>query len=171
MKKIISNYLKTRNIALILFIVLVTAVIFSTEANGQSRHGHGGGGRFGRGIFRNSVHFTPRIGARIRVLPLGYMSFWFGGFPYYYYDGIYYQYYPQDETYVVVKKPAGADNVPNLKFDQVRMYDGSTLEGVFENATDSTITLRIGDKDHSINIGNIISITFAPSQKDTTQHK
>jgi len=171
MKKIISNYLKSRNIAFILFIVLVTAVTLSNEANGQSRHGFGRGARFNRGFSRNYVHFEAHIGSRIRVLPMGYMTFWFGGIPYYYYDGIYYQYYPQDEVFVVVKKPAGADKVQNLNFDQVRMYDGSTLEGVFQGATDSTITLKIGKKNHSLNINNIISITFAPPAKDTTQQK
>lgn len=172
MKKVVSNYLKKRNITLILLFVLVAAFTFSTNANAQSRRGFGGGGsRGGRGIIRNSAHFYPRMGTRIRVLPFGYMSFWFGGLPYYYYDGIYYQYYPEDGAYVVVKKPAGSENVQNLNFDQVRMYDGSTLEGVFQGASDSTITLKIGKKNHTISIDNVISITFAQSQKDTTQHK
>jgi hypothetical protein len=161
-----------KNLTLIIFLLLFASFFSFAEANAQSRRGHSGRGRTGSFYFsHNPVHFDARIGTRIRVLPFGYLPLWFGGIPYYYYDGIYYQYFPGDGVYMVVNKPAGADKVQNIKFDQVKLYDGSTLEGVFEGATDSTITLRIADKDHDINIGNVVSITFAPSIKDTTKQK
>ena len=181
MKKIISNYSNKRNLVIILFLMLIAAFSILSEVNAQSRRGFGGrGGSMGRGgigrgsfmhMPRHSMHIAPRIGARIRVLPFGYMSFWFGGVPYYYNDGIYYQYYPENKTYAVVDKPAGVENVSDLKFDQVKMSDGSILEGIFEGATDSTITMKLGNKNHDIKISNIVSITFAPSIKDTTQQK
>lgn len=182
MKNTISNYLNYKKLALILFLIIALFLTFSIDANAQGRRG-GGGRAGGRGFvhaphriggFRGIHHgyfFRPPIGARIRVLPLGYTAFWLGGLEYYYWDGIYYQYLPADRLYVVVNKPAGADKVQNLKFDQVQLYDGSILEGTFESATDSTITFRIGDKDHNINIGDIVSIRFAPSIQDTTQQK
>ena len=182
MKSTIGNYLNYRKLALILFVVLTMLLTFSFETNAQGRRG--GGVRGGRRGFVHpmprfggfgGIHyghfFRPPIGARIRVLPFGYTPFWVGGLEYYYWDGIYYQYLPSDGVYVVINKPDGADKVTNLKFDQVQMYNGSILEGTFESATDSTITLKIGDKDHDINIGDIVSITFAPSIQDTTQQK
>ena len=175
MKRIISNYFSNRKLALILFLILIASFMFLTEANAQARRGYIGRGGRGRGSFmhmpRNSVHIAPRMGARIRALPFGYMSFWLGGVPYYYFDGIYYQYYPEDGTYAVVNKPEGVKNISDLKFDQVKMSDGSILEGVFEGATDSTITIKLGNQNHDINISNVVSITFAPSIQDSTKQK
>lgn len=177
MKTIITNnFLKSRQ-TLFTFLILASVFAFYADADAQVRHGHDGR-RVGFthipfhsfGI-RHSHHFAPRIGARFRVLPFGYTSFWIGGIPYYYYDGFYYQYYPEDGVYVVVEKPNGADTVQSLKFDQVKLYDGSTLEGVFEGATNSSVTLRIGNDDHDIKISDIVSITFAQSIQDSTQVK
>ena len=179
MKSISHNYMNFKKIVFILFLVLATLVSFSFEANAQGRRGHEvRGGRIHSGHFfhhplgfhggRYGHFFAPRIGARFRVLPFGFIPFWVDGLEYYYGDGIYYQYLPEDRVYVVVNKPEGAENAPNLKFDQVKIYDGSTLEGVFEGGTDSTITLRVGDQDHKIKINDVVSITFAPSIADTT---
>lgn len=111
------------------------------------------------------------IGARIRFLPFGNLMFRFGALDYYYYNGIYYNYLPGEGVYVVVQKPASADNPENLKLDQIKLYDGSTLSGVFQGATDSTVTLLMNDQDRVINIGDIISIKFAPSISDSTEQK
>ncbi len=173
MKRINKNNPDKRNLFLISFLVIIAVFSFLNDVNAQGRHWNMGRGGRGSYMFspRGYSHFAPRIGARIRVLPFGYTSFWIGEVPYYYYGGFYYQYIPDDETYVVVKKPDGADKVKDLKFDQVRMRDGSTLEGVFQSATSDAITLRIGDKNHDINITDIVAITFAPAIKDTTQQK
>jgi Family of unknown function (DUF6515) len=103
------------------------------------------------------------IGARLRVLPVGYTIVKFGGLSYYYFNGAYYYYVPAENVYVVVEKPADAVNTPENKFDQVKLYDGSTVEGVFQSATDSTISIEVKDEIQEIPINNIISITFASS--------
>jgi hypothetical protein len=181
MKNIISKNSYYKKLGLILFLVLI-AFTFSTETNAQGRHRFGGriGGGFyhashyfaGHMGFHYGHYFAPRIGARFRALPYGYTTFWIGGFPYYYYDGFWFEYYPAFGYYAVVNKPAGADNAQqNQKFDQVIMKDGSTLEGVFQGATNGTVTLRVGNEDHTININDIASIRFAPAIADTLQTK
>jgi Family of unknown function (DUF6515) len=178
MKSLRYNLISYKKPAFILFVVFTMLFTCSVEANAQGR-GHGGRGvrgsfghfphhSFGIAGGRYGHYFAPRIGARVRFLPPGYIPFWVGGFEYYYYDGLYYQYFPTDKVYVVINKPSGADTAPNLKFDQVKIYDGSTLEGIFEGGTDSTITLRVGNEDHDININDVVSITFAPSIEDST---
>ena len=111
------------------------------------------------------------IGARIRVLPVGFVSVRAGGMNYYYFNGVYYSYIPDQACYVVVEKPANADNVATLKWDQVKLYDGSIVEGLFQGATDSKITIKVGDQNRDINISDIISITFAPTVNDDQQQK
>jgi len=111
------------------------------------------------------------IGARVGLLPFGYLMFRFGALDYYYYNGIYYNYLPGENCYVVVQKPADVNNPENLKLDQIKLYDGSILNGVFQGATDSTVTLRMNDQDRVINIGDIISIEFAQSISDSTGQK
>ena len=87
------------------------------------------------------------------------------------YNGIYYNYLPGEGIYVVVQKPPNVDNPENLKLDRIKLYDGSVLNGVFQGATDSTITLRMNDEDRVINIGDIISIKFAPTISDSNEQK
>lgn len=177
MKTIIGNYLILKKIVFISFFALTTLVMLSTGANAQVRRGHGGGSMhssfnsFGHLGIRHGYNFAPSIGTRFRVLPFGYMSFWFNGIPYYYYDDIYYQYYPADGVYVVVKKPDGVANSQNLKFDEVKLADGSSIEGIFQGATDSTITLQIGNQSHDIDINDVVSINFARTVQDSTQTK
>jgi hypothetical protein len=111
------------------------------------------------------------FGARVAFLPPGYRTFRFGALDYYYFNGIYYNYLPDQNVYVVVQKPANVDNPGNLKLDQIKLYDGSTLNGVFQGATDSTVTLLVNNEDRVINIGDIISIKFAPTINDSTEQK
>jgi hypothetical protein len=111
------------------------------------------------------------IGARVGFLPFGYLMFRFGALDYYYYNGIYYNYLPGENCYVVVQKPADVNNPENLKLDQIKLYDGSILNGIFQGATDSTVTLRMNDQDRVVNIGDIISIQFAPTISDNTEQK
>ena len=103
------------------------------------------------------------VGARIRVLPVGYTIVKFGGLSYYYLNGTYYNYIPSERVYVVVANPANISNPSNSNFDQVRLYDGSIVEGIFQSGTDSTITLKVNNEMREIPINNIISITFAGS--------
>ncbi len=112
---------------------------------------------------RGYVVIGAPLGARIRALPLGYSIVKFGGLSYYYLNGAYYNYIPSDNVYVVVNNPGNAPNAPSSNLDQVKLYDGSTVEGVFQSGTDSTITLKVNNEIREIPINNIISITFAQS--------
>ena len=103
------------------------------------------------------------IGARIRTLPLGYTIVKFGGLSYYYLNGAYYNYIPSENVYVVVNKPGNAPGLPSSNLDQVNLYDGSIVEGIFQSGTDSTITIKVNNEIREIPINNIISITFAQS--------
>jgi hypothetical protein len=186
------KYLNYKNIALITILLLIASFAFSTEINAQIIRAHIGIGvttpvrvepehhnyvsvvvgprryYYDEGAFyvRARGGYTvvaAPIGARIRVLPAGYVSVRIGGADYYYYNGVYYTYLPDQETYVVVERPANADNTADMKFDRVKLYDGSIVEGVFQGATDSYITLKVGDHNRDINISEIVSITFAPT--------
>jgi hypothetical protein len=113
----------------------------------------------------------PPIGARIRVLPAGYYSFWLGGLEYFTIGGVYYRYIPGEQIYVVVEKPNETEKAVNQKFDHIKMRDGSVVEGVFAGATDSKVTVKIGDKNQDININDIVSIQFAAQIPDETKKK
>ncbi len=54
----------------------------------------------------------PRVGIVVHTLPIGYYSFYWNTYPYYYYDGMFYQSYA-DGTYKVAAPPIGAE-VPSL---------------------------------------------------------
>jgi Family of unknown function (DUF6515) len=70
--------------------------------------------------YRDGVFYRPRpaggfvvvgapIGARIRHLPLGYLSFSIGPRRYFYWNYAYYLWDPRFEEYVVVAQPEGAE--------------------------------------------------------------
>lgn len=51
------------------------------------------------------VVVTPPIGLTLSLLPPYYTTIWAGGVPYYYADGVYYRWLPQDRLYVVSEPP------------------------------------------------------------------
>ena len=51
------------------------------------------------------VVVAPPIGLSVSILPPYYTTLWVGGVPYYYADGTYYMWHPQDRSYVVVAPP------------------------------------------------------------------
>lgn len=51
------------------------------------------------------VVVTPPIGLTLSLLPPYYTTLWVGGVPYYYADGVYYRWLPEDQTYVVTTPP------------------------------------------------------------------
>jgi Family of unknown function (DUF6515) len=192
----LSRRRRYRRIILIILLGLLTSFTFFTETNAQARRMHAehrravriahlpphytnivvgprryfyNGGIFYRRTRAGYAIVTAPIGARIAALPVGFVRLRIGRADYFYFNGVYYNYIPEDRVYVVVEKPAGAEDVSNLKLDLVKMYDGSTLQGVFQSATDSTITFMVNNEDQVIPINSIISITFAPSIQDSTQ--
>lgn len=194
--KLNTNFLVNPRYVLIILMGLITFLIFMNEANAQVRrvrieHRRAvrvehlprnyvnvavgprryfyHGGIFYSRVGKSYTIVRAPLGARIAVLPVGYARIRIGGLDYFYFHDVYYRYIPADRVYVVVEKPAGAENVSDLKLDQLKMYDGTTLQGVFQSATDSTITFEVDNENRVIPINNVISINFAPSIQDSTQ--
>ncbi len=189
----------TYGIAVISATILFTSLFIAPEASAQRRGGGGernrgarvtqfprayspvivGGHRyfyrdgfFYRGGGRGYMMIPAPIGARIRGLPFGFLSFSIGALPYYYYGGVYYQYLPDQSCYVVVQKPSGApQSTASDNEDKAALTDGTTLSGVFEGASGDSIQFRVNGQSRSIPITKITSINFAPSTFDTTAHK
>ena len=105
------------------------------------------------------------LGARIRVLPFGYINLNIGGVPYFYYYGTYYRYLPDEQVYVVVQNPeAGAQEENGI--DTVYLVDGSTLEGIYMGGTEDTVQFETNGMVQDIAVTDIVSITFAPPEDD-----
>jgi hypothetical protein len=67
------------------------------------------GGLFYQPYNRNYVVVGAPIGARVGWLPPGYVSFGLGGRSYSYFNATFYLWDPPRREYIVVEKPAGAD--------------------------------------------------------------
>lgn len=52
------------------------------------------------------VVVAPPIGLSVSVLPPFYTTLWVGGLPYYYADGVYYNWRPAERRYIVVEPPS-----------------------------------------------------------------
>ncbi len=124
------------------------------------------GGRWGYAVI------PAPLGARIRVLPFGFLSFTIGSVPYYYYGGAYYQYVPDQSLYVVVQKPSGAPSTTATdNEDKAVLTDGTTMSGVFKGASEDSVQFEVNGQLKSVPITSITSINFAPSAFDTSAHK
>jgi hypothetical protein len=122
---------------------------------------------YSRGVFYRSgpkgyVTVAAPSGARIRVLPVGYVTIRIGAIPYYYYYGTYYQFDPASKVYTVVSPPAGASPQAVSTLDKMELVDGRTLEGTFIGGTKSTVQFEVDGAVQEIPIDQIISIVFAP---------
>ena len=71
--------------------------------------------------------FYPRLGLHLPFLPLGYLTFWFGGAPYYYFDGIYYTDSPSG-GYVVADPPPEIGNSRKLATPKAGSPDAEALD-------------------------------------------
>lgn len=120
-------------------------------------------GFFYRGGRRGYMMVPAPIGARIRVLPVGFVSFRIGPLAYCYCDGAYYQFIPDENVYSVVQKPSGAPANPDTTLDTAVLTDGTTLSGVFVGASADSVQFQVNGEVRSIPITGISSITFAPS--------
>jgi len=89
------------------------------------------------GIWYSSsgISFTvvaPPIGVVVPILPRFYTTILFGGLPYYYAYDTYYRWYPEQNGYLVVEPPAGAEStgepvVPNKLFVYPRQGQSEEL--------------------------------------------
>ena len=126
------------------------------------------GGReyfYARGLFyrtgpRGYVVTRGPIGARVRVLPPGFVTLQIGGGPFFSYYGTYYRFDRIHRDYVVVEPPPGAPTP--LTMDRVTMADGRTIEGTYLGGTQSTVQIDVGGKVEDLSIDQILSIEFAP---------
>jgi hypothetical protein len=97
------------------------------------------------------TYYTPQIGFRIGVLPLGYYPFYWGQNQYYYSEGLFYT--QQDNNYSVVEPPIGAsiDKLPAkaqaIAINGMQYYE---LNGVYYQPVtrdDGTLVYQIAGKD------------------------
>lgn len=122
---------------------------------------------YSRGVFYRSgrkgfVTIAAPLGARIRVLPVGYITVRVGAIPYYYYYGTYYQFDAAATVYTVVSPPAGATTQPMSTLDRMELVDGRTLEGTYVGGTKSTVQFEVDGAIQEIPVEQVISIVFAP---------
>jgi hypothetical protein len=120
-----------------------------------------------RGVFyrtgpKGFVTVAAPLGARIRVLPVGYVTVRIGAVPYYYYYGTYYRFDPAAKVYTVVNPPAGANPLPISTLDKMELVDGRMLEGTYVGGTRSTVQFEVDGAIQEIPVEQIISIVFAP---------
>ncbi|HVW67447.1 MAG TPA: hypothetical protein VHB68_00665, partial [Steroidobacteraceae bacterium] len=105
-----------------------------------------GGGYWG-GRFWPGVHYGAGFAWFLPVLPFGYATYWWGGVPYYYYDGGYYLWDQGYNGYVATDPPpvAGESDGTNESSDNSVMSNdvGSTAGG----ASDIYVYPRNGQSD------------------------
>jgi hypothetical protein len=63
------------------------------------------------------------------VLPLAYSTYWYGGFPYYYANDVYYTYDPSYDGYVATDPPPIADSSPSADGSAAPPNGGGPLPG------------------------------------------
>ncbi|HEY1891184.1 MAG TPA: hypothetical protein VGG63_12295 [Steroidobacteraceae bacterium] len=66
---------------------------------------HTWGGGYWHGAFWPHVHLGWDFPWFLGVIPLGYTTYWWGGVPYYYGQGVYYAWNPDYDSYVVTDPP------------------------------------------------------------------
>jgi len=132
-------------------------------------HGYAGGGVYARpyawgrhgGYFYSHGYYGslyyPWIGFSCGYLPFGYYPFWWGGYNYYYDEGLFYQY--DNDQYTVVEPPVGAevDKLPSKA--QSIVIDGQEYyeyNGVYYQAVtkdDGKVIYEVAGKDGVLNTG------------------
>ncbi|MBV8147350.1 MAG: hypothetical protein JO184_20325 [Gammaproteobacteria bacterium] len=87
---------------------------------------HGGGhawvGGYWHGAYWPHCWYYPGWAWYLPVLPIGYVTYWWGGVPYYYWNSLYYTWNPSDNGYVVTDPPPAAQEQgsadPNGAYEQ-----------------------------------------------------
>jgi len=125
------------------------------HGGGYGHYGWGshGGYFYNRGFYGR--YYYPWLGLGFGFLPYGYYSFYWGGFPYYYSDGLYYQY--DNDQYTVVEPPVGAainempSGAQSIVINGQQYYEKN---GVYYQAVkkdDGTVVYEIAGKDGQLN--------------------
>jgi hypothetical protein len=127
------------------------------------------GGVFYRSGPHGIVVTAAPLGARIKVLPVGYLSVRFGGVPLLLYSGTYYRYDPVGEEYVVVAPPAGPADTTSVSapplFDRMVLTSGEAMDGTYMGGTKSTLQFEVAGEVKEFPVDEIKSIVFAPPVK------
>ena len=74
-------------------------------------YGHGGHawvGGYWHGAYWPHCWYYPGWAWYLPVLPVGYVTYWWGGMPYYYWNSLYYTWSPAESGYVVTDPPPAA---------------------------------------------------------------
>lgn len=126
---------------------------------------HGKNYHYHKGIFykRGPAGFIAvrgPIGARVSILPPGYLSVRIGGLMFYHYYDTYYRYDPVDKVYIVIEKP---EVVQANTMDVITLVNGDILEGIYLGGTRSTVQIEIDGEINEIAVEEIVSISFAPA--------
>jgi hypothetical protein len=146
---------------------------------GGGVYGHGGGyGRYGWGShggyfynrgFYGSLYY-PWLGLGFGFLPYGYYSFYWGGNPYFYSDGLYYQY--NNDQYTVVEPPVGAaltslpSDASSIVINGQQYYEKN---GVYYQAVtkdDGSVVYQIAGKDGQLNTSATGASSVVPKVGD-----
>jgi hypothetical protein len=100
-------------------------------------------------------YYMPRLGYSLGMLPFGYYPFFWGGNPYFFSGGLFYQY--NNNQYTVVEPPMGAaiknlpDNAQSIVINGAQYYE---LNGVYyEPITrdDGSVVYQVAGKDGVLN--------------------
>src|SRR5215469_15888409 len=70
--------------------------------------GHPWAGGYWHGAYWPHAWYYPGWAWYLPVLPIGYVTYWWGGVPYYYWNSLYYTWSPADSGYVVTDPPPTA---------------------------------------------------------------
>ena len=74
-------------------------------ANYYYHGGHAWSGGYWHGAYWPHCWYYPGWAWYLPVLPIGYVTYWWGGMPYYYWNSLYYTYSPAQSGYVVTDPP------------------------------------------------------------------
>jgi hypothetical protein len=105
------------------------------------------------------------IGARINALPVGYITVYYHGRPYFHYYGTYYAYDDTINEYVVVEAPEEAEAFEETGFDKITLIDGSSLEGIYVGGTQSIIQFDVAGQIMEFPVEEVVSIYFSPAME------
>jgi hypothetical protein len=67
--------------------------------------GHAWVGGYWHGVYWPHCWYYPGWAWYVPVLPVGFVTYWWGGVPYYYWNSLYYTWSPADNGYVVTDPP------------------------------------------------------------------
>jgi hypothetical protein len=110
--------------------------------------------------------YYPRLGFSVGFLPFGYYSFYWGGLPYYYSNGYYYEY--NDDQYTVVEPPVGAEvstlppKAQSIVINGQQYYELNGVYYVAITKDDGSLAYEIAGKDGELNTGGGDQANVAP---------